>query len=1124
MRPQRLAAAAAASALFLLASTLARAQSKTDQASASNSGQGSDDTIVLSPFEVSSSSDTGYTASDTLAGTNLRTKLRDIGTSLSVYTSKFMQDIGATDAQDLLVYTTDSEVGGIRGNYSATLNKGSFFDDTGSGSYVSLVGNTRLRGLAQADTTRGFFLTDIPFDNYNTDRVDIQRGANSILFGLASPGGVINAGLNEARLFKNSGSYSVRTDQYGSFRQSLDANVVVIPKQLAVRVDLLDDQSKFEQKEAWNRDRRLYAALRYDPAMLNNESVSTIIKANVETGTIAGDDPVVLPPRDQMTTWWSVANKDAIVPAGSYNATAGVYQGYTNATLNYNDAGNYVVDPSGNVVANPVGGFPWIGDPGRWYQNIAAVYLQPNSSVQGGATSPAWMDRVAIPTLPGENWGWYNNFAGMKTGSGIFGTVNNQQGFWKDPVLSNPGIFDFYHHLLAGPNKFNGQHFNAFDASISQSYLDNTLGFEVVFDHQETNAQQENAFAWEDGNAINIDINKVLPDGSTNPNFGRPYVASDMVDNYLDFRTRQAARATAFYKLDFKKFVGNERLASILGHHLFTAQWSTQSDNHKDLRYARSAIAGDTMQFINQVGNPWNWENTAAIHYLGASLAGASSPANAGLSGLTAMQIPTNGYSGTIYDPNTHSFVQHAIGVINDPYYSTFGPSWTKQTVDSEALIWQGHMLDDVIVPTIGWRHDIAKAYQANNPPNNPATGYAIVNDPSLWYLGGTPTNTLRGNTTSYQLVIHTPESIKRHLPLGMDVDLTFDKSQNFSPSASAQDVYGNPMPAQTGTTKDYGITLSFFNQKLTLRAIRYKSAALNDQVGGVNTYWVVQEEVNFWNEAHDPYNIANHPDAVAAYNAHQVSDTLKAAWNWKVTTNPTNGVQTATAGRPSGYINDLADTTSSGDEFEIAARPVEGWDISFNASKTDAVSANNMKDLITYMNDRIPVWTGTAGNMVQGAGSTTSMAQDAYNNIIISYETALAKNGQAQQELHKWHWNLITNYKFHSGMLKGFNIGGAVRWQDKIAIGYAVTKNSLGSLIYDLNHPYYGPSETNLDAWIGYERQLTRHITWKVQLNARDLFQGNKLIPIAAQPDGTVATYRIAPETQYTLTNTFSF
>ena len=60
-------------------------------------------------------------------------------------------------------------------------------------------GTARIRGIAAPDRTRNFFVTDIPFNTYNTERVDINRGANSFLFGLGSPAGLLNNALSKAR-------------------------------------------------------------------------------------------------------------------------------------------------------------------------------------------------------------------------------------------------------------------------------------------------------------------------------------------------------------------------------------------------------------------------------------------------------------------------------------------------------------------------------------------------------------------------------------------------------------------------------------------------------------------------------------------------------------------------------------------------------------------------------------------------------------------------------------------------------------------------------------------------------------------------------------------------------------
>ena len=159
------------------------------------------DVLVLSPFEVTSTKDTGYQATETLAGTRIRTDLKDVGGALSVYTKEFMKDIGATDGSTLLQYTTNAEVAGTRGTYTG-LGNGTSVDETGN--LRAPGGAQRVRGLAPADNTRDFFVTDIPWDSYIVDRIDIQRGPNSILFGLGSPAGIVNASLRNAE-FRNLG-------------------------------------------------------------------------------------------------------------------------------------------------------------------------------------------------------------------------------------------------------------------------------------------------------------------------------------------------------------------------------------------------------------------------------------------------------------------------------------------------------------------------------------------------------------------------------------------------------------------------------------------------------------------------------------------------------------------------------------------------------------------------------------------------------------------------------------------------------------------------------------------------------------------------------------------------------
>jgi len=133
---------------------------------------------------------------------------------------------------------------------------------------------------------------------------------------------------------------------------------------------------------------------------------------------------------------------------------------------------------------------------------------------------------------------------------------------------------------------------------------------------------------------------------------------------------------------------------------------------------------------------------------------------------------------------------------------------------------------------------------------------------------------------------------------------------------------------------------------------------------------------------------------------------------------------------------------------------------------------------------------------------------------------------GAATSELRKWRYNLYTNYSFSEGALRGFAVGGAYRWQDKVVIGYPVIPGANGLASFDLSQPYYGPSEHAFDLWASYEHGIMNNkYGWKIQLNVANAFAKEEVIPISVQPDGhTWAAVRIAPGQVISLTNTFTF
>lgn len=238
-----------------------------------------DDIVELSPFVVTGESDVGYQATSTLAGTRLRSEMKDIGSSISIVNKEFIQDTGAIDLQDVLLYTPNTEVAGMGGNFSAAqyAGAGNMIPEGNRDSHSG--GFTRIRGLADADLTRNFFITALPFDTYNVDRVEVQRGANSALFGLGSPGGVVNHTLIAPDFNqKNRNRIRLEFDNYGSMRGSFRTNQVLVEDALAINIAGLYMDKQFSQKEAFEKDKRLYAA--FDWKVIEGINIF----GNIETG------------------------------------------------------------------------------------------------------------------------------------------------------------------------------------------------------------------------------------------------------------------------------------------------------------------------------------------------------------------------------------------------------------------------------------------------------------------------------------------------------------------------------------------------------------------------------------------------------------------------------------------------------------------------------------------------------------------------------------------------------------------------------------------------------------------------------------------------------------------------
>ena len=84
----------------------AQTVAKKDAAPSSLEPSTKDDTVILSPFVVSTNKDEGYRATNSISGTRLDTAIKDTPMPIEVVTRQFLEDTGATDLRSALKYSS----------------------------------------------------------------------------------------------------------------------------------------------------------------------------------------------------------------------------------------------------------------------------------------------------------------------------------------------------------------------------------------------------------------------------------------------------------------------------------------------------------------------------------------------------------------------------------------------------------------------------------------------------------------------------------------------------------------------------------------------------------------------------------------------------------------------------------------------------------------------------------------------------------------------------------------------------------------------------------------------------------------------------------------------------------
>ncbi|MBD5777913.1 TonB-dependent receptor plug domain-containing protein [Pelagicoccus sp. NFK12] len=1087
-----------------------------------------DEVFELSPFEVIGDDDVGYRATSTLAGTRLRTEMRDIGSSISVVNKEFLQDTGSTNLEDVLIFTPNTEIGGLGGNHSGSQGANPIPEqqrDDPSG------GLTRVRGLASADLTRDYFLTNIPFDTFNTDRVEVQRGANSALYGLGSPGGIINASTIRADFNGDRGRIRFETDEHGTARYSLRYNKEVTDK-VAIRIAALSEDKGYEQKQAFLEDDRLFVAV------TGKLPFNLTARGSAEVAERHSSNPDYVLPNDGITPWINLGKPISSSPAEGaaiFRGTGTFFPGVANSNVMHLSSGNGASVGLYRFYQDPNDPNPTFGGHNYLVQTPADSALPPENQrlTEPGAPAGQWMrikawDEINII----RRSGYYSDGTPVAPGTAPFfsnGFVSHQ--------ITDRSIFDYRKNLFSGGTAQQYGEWENYTASLEGNWFDNRLGLEFSHNEQTFESAGNNSLQGVQQRTIYIDINEYMlatTDGSAqgtlvpNPTFGRPIMGGGSGGNRI-YNDRDSTRLQGYVEVRFNDFMDEDSwMTRLLGKFTLTGLIDESTHYNQTLYSARAdpidSYDLDTylpghhavtqrsgQEFALPVTNDTNFLNITSINDLaGVGIQGVSFgrqrsnmsivPISANFTGWN----PTDGefvnfdsVINTLYQPNSWPAASHANKDIN--------------TVDSEVIIGQHSLWDNTVVLTGTWRND--KATTATGPGRSVANARQDIRDTlDPVYLAGPQGPyevTADDDTTSYSVMIHTPPFLRDRLPFELSVYKS--EADNFRPTGSNVTIFNDTVGATAGTTEEMGFIIDGLDRKFSARFNWFESAVVNNRFEEGALYASegilrgLAHELN--NPANAGFTVADvqavlPPAGVIAVNGFQVD------WsNPDAATTLRNSSDTGTQ-----------DFKAEGMEVEIGYNPTRKWTLFFTAGQQETIADNTYPEMRRYVEEFVlDNWVNStfAQNYYIDEGATQTLAERAQTSIVEAVQRAALQDGNPAKEQAEWRFALNTNYQFGSdsgvipGWLGDLTVGGGLRWQDKTGIGFEVSTNELGDYALDIDKPFYAPSKTYLDVFARTSYQLKDDRSLDLQINIKDLTNHDGLIPFVANPDGSLL-YRI--------------
>lgn len=1077
----------------------------------------------LSPFEITSGDDQGYNATETLAGTRLRTSVGDIGGAMDIFTKELLEDIGADDFESALLFATNTE------EWEPDLVS----NPAGANSRDDI--SYSVRGFKVTSLSRDFFNSLYGGDGYNMQRITFSRGPNSILYGIAQPGGIANSMTMRAN-FRESNKLTANYDSNGGHRATASVNRVLIEDKLAIVANTL-----YKQKESWidgvfTRDKRLHLALKYRP-FGKSEGFLRDLELNLshEEGKSKSQMLGRNEPISDGVSEWIAAGKPLI------------------------DNINPPRDDQGKLV---------LPDGIQQYNSSRRILL--TKGVSG--------DDQDIQTL-----NWDNTFVGSRP--------------TEIRSLTDQSIIPYDVNYL-GNSKVKQEDFRTSQLFVTKKigglYLDLALN-----EQKHGRFAQDELTGYKLDVDPNMYLPNSTPDNLIpNPNAGKYYIQGSWVRHQpIHDRTMRTARMSASYDLDFQgrdnfmKHLGRFRFAAMReqatrkSYRQFSRLYNLTPDATNDQLQSQSGFTfpsytgnkrfqipaeyGDirnstpnSIVFIDELGyhiqtktgpvggfqsgprrgfavDPETGERLA-LPVLGSGTSAANSPnirsyidpeqgfySTGGLmSGfpgynpplygnqLTADGYTVSGYPGLVTDENgvTLALAPDIPG----------GKSYEKRI--SETYTMQHYLFGGRIVTTLGWRSDDVDSWGLGRQ----ATASRFDNGYYFW--ADTTELNPRESDADYLFKAGDPTTKSIVVKPNDFLSFFYSEADNFNPVGPGNNIYGDDLVNPSGVGEDAGIRLNF-GAKLNLSLSVYRNSSEGQRQAKIRT----GTRFPISNQDRISNTFWDHLDQIQNNDLFVTSDTtdyLSSPYKHNRSINWT-GSQSV---------------ESEGVEFRMTLNPTKQWRMLINYSTQDSQINEVGADLYSYWHEFVPsvlekypeyLGANPDGETFMNVPTKPDHKFLTYRdrgNFPVLTVAEFVKGAQddavrlrdligfSDSSQPKSSIKFISSYTFApDSHLKGWAVGVNARYSGDRTLGYQI-KDGPGARL-DAANSYKGGSMLSTGGFIRFRKKIG-NFNYTGQLQITNLFDDTDLVAFGTDKagNGDIIRYRFQAPRTFDFRNTISF